>query len=251
LAAYISGGRMLAAALRQDHPSAHRNHAATRIRRLRLQPIRHRWSYQCGAPFSGRVSVSRTVERPCGFLLRDIEGPAMAEDGKSWWFGPFGRGDLATQAAVLLPVMAIAVMSAWTMGARGQSVEPSVQTAVAVQGASPGDPAPAKAEAAPPPAASAVNGLKITSQSWRRGGLGSNALFNFTVRNTNDYAVGDIEVACTFVRHDGSRLTERKRVIPDAVVRTKSRNTFARVHIGFVNVNADKAKCALVAASRL
>jgi hypothetical protein len=184
----------------------------------------------------------------------DIEGLAMAEDGKSWWrkFGPFGRGDLATQAAVLLPVMAIAVMSAWTMGARGQSVEPSVQTAVAVQGASPGDPAPAKADvAAPAPVASAVNGLKITSQSWRRGGLGSNALFNFTVRNTNDYAVGDIEVACTFARHDGSPLTERKRVIPDAVVRTKSRKTFARVHIGFVNVNADKAKCALVAASRL
>ena len=50
----------------------------------------------------------------------------MAEEGKSWWgkFGPFGRGDLATQAAVLLPVMAIAVLSAWTMGARGQSVEP-------------------------------------------------------------------------------------------------------------------------------
>ena len=71
------------------------------------------------------------------------------------------------------------------------------------------------------------------------------------MRNTNDYAVGDIQVACTFTRHDGSALTERKRVIPDAVVNTKSRKTFARVHIGFVNVNADKAKCALVAASRL
>jgi hypothetical protein len=29
----------------------------------------------------------------------------------------------------------------------------------------------------------------------------------------------------------------------------KSRKTFARVHVGFVNVTADKAKCALVAAS--
>jgi hypothetical protein len=102
--------------------------------------------------------------------------------------------------------------------------------------------------AAEPPA---VNGLKIASQSWRRGGLGSNALFNFTLRNTNDYAVGDIQVACTFTRRDGSMLTERKRVIPEAVVSTKSRKTFTRVHIGFVNVNADKAKCALVAASRL
>jgi hypothetical protein len=31
----------------------------------------------------------------------------------------------------------------------------------------------------------------------------------------------------------------------------KSRKTFARLHIGFVNINADKAKCSLVAASRI
>lgn len=173
--------------------------------------------------------------------------------GKSWWheLGRSGRGQLATQAAVLLPVMAIAVLSAWTMGARGQSVEPAAQTAVAVQSASPPDPQPTLAKAGVAAQAPAVNGLKITSQSWRRGGLGSNALFNFTVRNTNDYAVGDIQIACTFTKRDGSPLTERKRVIPDAVVNTRSRKTFARVHIGFVNVNADKAKCALVAASRL
>jgi hypothetical protein len=194
----------------------------------------------------------------------------MTEEGKSWW-GKFGRSHLATQAAVLLPVMAIAVLSAWTMGARGQSVEAAAPpvlgtvqntsllkpeaTAVetnpppVVQGAAvvPGVVATAAPAAQPPP----VAGMKIASQSWRRGGLGSNALFNFTLRNTNDYAVGDIQVACTFTRRDGSSLTERKRVIPDAVVNTKSRRTFARVHIGFVNVNADKAKCALVAASRL
>ncbi len=197
----------------------------------------------------------------------------MAEEGKSWWrkFGPFGRVDLATQAAVLLPVMAIAVVSAWSIGARGQSVgtpppvlstvqntsllkpEPTAVEANApltVPGAAvaPGAAAVTAAPAAEPPA---VNGLKIASQSWRRGGLGSNALFNFTLRNTNDYAVVDIQVACTFARRDGSPLTERKRIIPDAVVSTKSRKTFARVHIGFVNVNAEKAKCALVAASRL
>jgi hypothetical protein len=193
----------------------------------------------------------------------------MAEEGKSGWrkFGRFGRGDLATQAAVLLPVLAIAVMSAWTMGARGQSAEAKPPVLAAVQNTSLLKPEPTAVETNPPPTvqgaavapaaaapaaqAPAINGLKITSQSWRRGGLGSNALVNFTVRNTNDYAVGDIKVACTFARHDGSPLTERKRVIPDAVVATKSRKTFARVHIGFVNVNADKAKCAPVAASRL
>ena len=197
----------------------------------------------------------------------------MGEDSKSWWrkSGPLGRGDMATQAAVLLPVMAVAVMSAWTMGARGQSVEAAPPVLGTVQNASllkpeptavevnsppavPGAavaPGPMPATAAAAPEAPAVNGLKITSQSWRRGGLGSNAMFNFTVSNTNDYAVGDIQVACTFTRRDGSALTERKRVIPDAVVNNKSRKTFARVHVGFVNVNADKAKCVPVAASRL
>jgi hypothetical protein len=144
--------------------------------------------------------------------------------------------------------MAISMLSAWTMGARGQSVEPAVQTAVAMR---PPDLQPTSAKPDATPQAPPVNGLKIASQSWRRSGLGSNALFNFTLRNTNDYAVGDIQVACIFTRHDGSALTERKRVIPDAVVNTKSRKTFARVHIGFVNVNADKAKCVPVAASRL
>jgi hypothetical protein len=197
----------------------------------------------------------------------------VAEEGKSEWrkFGRFGRGDLATQAAVLLPVLAIAVMSAWTMGARGQSVEAKPPVLAAVQNTSLLKPEPTAVETNPPPTvqgaavapgvapaaaapaaeAPAINGLKVTSQSWRRGGLGSNALVNFTVRNTNDYAVGGIQVACTFARHDGSPLTERQLVIPDAVVTTKSRRTFARVHIGFVNVNADKAKCVLVAASRL
>src|ERR1700748_632300 len=77
---------------------------------------------------------------------RNVEGLAMAEQGKSRWGGLFGSGQLATQAAVLLPVMAIAVMSAWTMGAKGQSVEATPQAVVAVQSTSPSDapPAPAK-----------------------------------------------------------------------------------------------------------
>jgi hypothetical protein len=105
----------------------------------------------------------------------------------------------------------------------------------------------APAEAAP---ANPLEGLKISSQSWRRGGLGSNALVTLTLRNRNDYAVRDIEIACAFSRHDGSHLTDRSRTIHDTV-NMKSRKTFARMHVGFVNINANKAKCALVAASRI
>ena len=67
-----------------------------------------------------------------------------------------------------------------------------------------------------------VDGLKISSQSWRRGGLGSNAQVTFTLRNGNDYAVRDIEISCAFTRRDGSHLTDRTRMIHD-IVNMKSR----------------------------
>jgi hypothetical protein len=105
-------------------------------------------------------------------------------------------------------------------------------------------------EAIAPVEAAPVDGLKISSQSWRRGGLGSKALITFTLRNGNDYAVKDIEISCAFARRDGSHLTDRKRTIHDTL-NMRSRKTFARLHVGFVNVNADRATCSLVTASRV
>ena len=211
---------------------------------------------------------------PCGFLLcgaagatpLGFEGLAMMEDATSWFDKAtrLGRSHLATQAAVLLPVVAIAGLTAWMMlstpiSARSQAG--SQETMSSTQGTTQGTAAPQQnaaldtAPAAPPSAAPtdqpAVSGLKISSQSWRRGGLGSNALVTFTLRNDNNYAVKDIEIACAFSRQDGSHLTDRKRVIPDAVVNTKSRKTFAQMHIGFVNIYANKAKCAPIAANRI
>jgi len=105
-------------------------------------------------------------------------------------------------------------------------------------------------EAIAPAEAAPVDGLKISSQSWRRGGLGSKALVTFTLRNGNDYPVKDIEISCAFARRDGSHLTDRKRTIHDTL-NMRSRKTFARLHVGFVNVNADRAKCSPVTASRV
>ena len=109
---------------------------------------------------------------------------------------------------------------------------------------------PATAEVITPEQPAPVDGLKISSQSWRRGGLGSNAFVTMTLRNTNDYAIRDIEIYCAFARPDGRHLTDRTRLIHDAV-NMKSRKTFARLHVGFVNVNASKAKCSLLAASHI
>jgi hypothetical protein len=112
-----------------------------------------------------------------------------------------------------------------------------------------GGAAPAQASSTAPVAAS-VDGLKILSQRWRRAGLGSNALFTFTLRNSNDYAVRDIAISCAFSRGDGSHLTDRSRVIHETV-KTGGRKTFTGVHVGFVNVNAERAKCAPIAAARI
>lgn len=108
----------------------------------------------------------------------------------------------------------------------------------------------ATAEAITPEQPAPIDGLKISSQSWRRGGLGSNAFVTFTLRNVNDYAVRDIEISCAFARPDGSHLTDRTRLIHDTV-NMKSRKTFARLHVGFVNVNASRAKCSVLAADHV
>jgi hypothetical protein len=106
------------------------------------------------------------------------------------------------------------------------------------------------ADAIAPAEMAPVDGLRISSQSWRRGGLGSKALVTLTLQNGNDYAVKDIEIFCSFARRDGSHLTDRTRVIHDTV-NMKSRRTFARMHVGFVNINANQAKCSLVAAGHI
>jgi hypothetical protein len=171
---------------------------------------------------------------------------------------------------VWLPAALIAGLGAWALTS-GYVSEPAESEPAALAAAAVTDPAPpaaatdagikdpaikpvtfnpATSEAITPEQATPLDGLKISSQSWRRGGLGSNALITFTLRNNNDYAVKDIEISCAFARRDGSHLTDRSRLIPDTV-NMKSRKTFARLHVGFVNVNASGAKCALVTANRI
>jgi hypothetical protein len=135
-------------------------------------------------------------------------------------------------AALTGPALATVGLRKTSINPKSASFDPSVTEVIV-----PAQPAP-------------VDGLKISSQSWRRGGLGSNALVTMTLRNNNEYAVKDIDISCAFLRPDGSHLTDRTRLIPDAIS-MKSRKTFARLHVGFVNVNAAKAKCSLLTASHI
>jgi hypothetical protein len=174
--------------------------------------------------------------------------------GSSLWRERFATGSLRSGLAWLAAAL-VASFGAWML-LSGTASKPAESEPMRLATAVAPEPAPSpETDAAVPPLeaiapveASAVDGLRIASQSWRRGGLGSNALVTLTLRNSNDYAVKDIEITCAFARRDGSHLTDRTRIIR-AEVNRRSRRTFARMHVGFVNINAGKARCALVAAS--
>ena len=212
-------------------------------------------------------------KRPYGFFVRGTVSPgAPGEDAAmriaGWSFGK-SEARLAVLPAIAIAGCAIWLMLPQTSDAEGHSTATPSEVSRVTRDASRTDdtagtqatlssPAPTDANAPPdiaPPATveppkSPIEGLKIVSQSWRRGGLGSKALVTFTLRNANDFAVKDIEIACTFTRRDGRHLTDRRRIIPD-ILNMKSRKRYTRMLVGFVNVNANKAKCSLVTASRI
>lgn len=159
----------------------------------------------------------------------------------------FGRSLLWLLAAI------VAGCGIWMLLpiSEGNGGEPARNELAAVEAPPAGEASPTAppASEAQGPAAAELGRLRISSQTWRRGGLGSKVLVTFTLRNDNDYAVRDIEIVCAFMRRDGSHLTQRSRVLGDLVA-LKSRKTFVQVPVGFINVNADQAKCSLGAARR-
>jgi hypothetical protein len=217
---------------------------------------------RCSKPI--RLAAPRCRTMDAGFFRIELSGPASAG-------GFSGRPDKSAihslrAGLVWLPVAVVAGFGAWMLlsgyaSKRAESeparpvpvvaTEPApAATAAPTASVAVSDPPSVTGEAIVPEEATPIDRLKISSQSWRRGGLGSKALITFTLRNSNDYAVKDIEIACAFSRRDGSHLTDRSRMIHD-IVNMKSRKTFAGIHVGFVNINASKARCALVAASHI
>jgi hypothetical protein len=231
-------------------------------------------------PYSGGRDKSRTGNARMAFsCAAPRQSPVLPGEGTAMRIAGWSFGRSEARLAVL-PAIAIAGCAIWLMLPQASDAEGHAVTSPEVirisqdtsrndntagvqatlSGPAPSavspdaNPAAAPLGIAPPetaePAGSPLDGLKIISQSWRRGGLGSKALVTFTLRNANDYAVTDIEIACSFVRRDGSHLTDRRRVIPDTV-NMKSRKRYAGMLVGFVNVNANKAKCSVVTASRI
>jgi hypothetical protein len=180
--------------------------------------------------------------------MRLLVLPAVAIAGCAIWMMLPERSDAGAQSApepIVYAQSASLVEEAAAATDTGSAS--SGQTAAPTEVTAPAAAVPTPATT--PAGRSPIEGLKISSQSWRRGGLGSKALLTFTLRNANDYAVKDIEIACAFSRRDGSHLTDRRRMIT-GTVNMKSRKTYSAMLIGFVNVNANKAKCSLLTASR-
>jgi hypothetical protein len=123
------------------------------------------------------------------------------------------------------------------------SAQQTASTAASRRDAALAKTGPADALAVIPP----VEGLRLVRPSLRRGGLGSQALMTFTIRNSNDYPVKDIRLACTFSSRDGSYATERRHLI-HGVVKANSRKVFRRLLMGFVSIGANQVKCAVLSA---
>jgi hypothetical protein len=172
-----------------------------------------------------------------------LAGPVVLIAGFTAWTmlpGPSVAESQPAPARSPVPVIVSAQNTSW--------FEPAITPTETMLVTPTGETGPADTTA--PAETAPVDGLKISSQSWRRGGLGSKALVTLTLRNRNEYAVRDIEISCVFARPDGRHLTDRKRTIHDTV-NTRSRRTFARMLVGFVNISANQAKCSLVTASRI
>ena len=73
---------------------------------------------------------------------------------------------------------------------------------------------------------------------------------NVRLGDWTDTAVNNIKIGCAFSDREGRYTTKRVRTITETI-NMKSRKTFPRMLIGFVNVNAVKSKCTLLSADRM
>jgi hypothetical protein len=160
-----------------------------------------------------------------------------------------------TLLALALLILSGSAGALWWAVARPGDSQPMLATSAAAED----DPSNPIETTPPPPAASALDaqaallpaplaGIRLARQSLKRGGLGSKVHATFTVRNRHDFAIKDVEIQCAFRARDGYT-TQRRRVIHDTI-EPRSRETFANVLVGHINVTTTRGKCHLLGASR-
>lgn len=100
--------------------------------------------------------------------------------------------------------------------------------------------------AAPPPDPRkvAMDAVKLTRFSWAKGGFDSVMLATFTVENTGERSVKDIEFTCVHSAKSGTVIDRNRKVVFDTVP-AKGRKTFKEFNMGFIHSQADSSSCSI------
>ncbi len=150
-------------------------------------------------------------------------------------------------AALVIIMTALLWAGSGDRAARLQAEPAPAPVTIASAVSTPVQPEPAEPQAAM--AAVPLSQVRLVRQSLKRSGLGARVLATVTVRNRHQYAIKDVEILCAFRGRDGY-VTTRRRVLPE-VIEARSRETFANVLVGHINVVTTRGRCKLVGASRV
>ena len=66
----------------------------------------------------------------------------------------------------------------------------------------------------------------------------------FTISNSSDYDVKDIEIRCTHAAPSGTEIDRNTRTLYD-IVQARSTRTFPKVNMGFIHSQASRSGCSV------
>ncbi len=81
--------------------------------------------------------------------------------------------------------------------------------------------------------------IKIVKQSWRKGGFGSVAIHNLTIRNESNYDIKDISIKFSYLSDSGTLLDYNVQTIYQ-IIKAKKTRTFYDVNAGLVHSQATR-----------
>lgn len=87
--------------------------------------------------------------------------------------------------------------------------------------------------------------LEITDNRWHLGGYGNVAIHSFTIKNTSDKDIKDIDVFVQYTSASGTKLSETDKTIYEIIPAGKS-VSFTKVNMGFVDSQVEHAYASVV-----
>jgi hypothetical protein len=86
--------------------------------------------------------------------------------------------------------------------------------------------------------------IQISKESWRKDAFDTVMMASFTLKNTNDFDVKDIEITCLHYGNSGTQIDRNVRTIYE-VVKAKGSKTIHDFNMGFIHSQATKSGCAV------